>query len=284
MEPETTSSVEILGVRVDKVNMNQAVEMVEEWIRESGRYYIVTPNPEFIMLAQYDEVFRTILNKSDLAIPDGSRLGWASSVLQEKNLFKKFLIWSTFLFPSKQLTQFDTIAGVDLMERLCRASGVWGSTIGLLGGKDGVAERTAECLQKRYKNLKVVFTDSGGQINEEGREDNLHNVGVDLCVDPQEGRTRRSAPTNRIPKCDILFVAFGQGKQEKWIAQNLKKLPVKVMMGVGGSFDEISGFAPKPPKIVSNLKLKWLFRLITEPWRAKRQLQLIKFLWLVLTK
>lgn len=281
MEVEKISSVDILGVRVDKVTMSKAVAVVEEWIKKPfdklrAGHYIVTPNPEFLMLAQKDEAFRTILNQSDLAIPDGSRLGWASSVLQEKNFLKKILIWLTFLFPPKHLMQFDTVSGVDLMERLCQASTDWarlasthnsseskrGSTIGLLGGRDRVAEKTAECLKKKYPGLKVVFADSGGEVGFDSRLPRLL----------------------RLPKTDILFVAFGQGKQEKWIAQNLKKLPVKIMMGVGGSFDEISGIVPKYPKIISNLKLKWLFRLITQPWRIKRQFQLVKFLWLVLTK
>lgn len=265
MEVEKISSVDILRVRVDKVTMSKAVAVVEEWIKKPfdklrAGHYIVTPNPEFLMLAQKDEAFRTILNKSDLAIPDGSRLGWASSVLQEKNFLKKILIWLTFLFPPKHLMQFDIVSGVDLMERLCQASTDWGSTIGLLGGRDRVAEKTAECLKKKYPGLKVVFTDSGGEVGFDSRLPRLL----------------------RLPKIDILFVAFGQGKQEKWIAQNLKKLPVKVMMGVGGSFDEISGIVPKSPKIISDLKLKWLFRLITQPWRIKRQFQLVKFLWLVL--
>lgn len=256
------NSVNILGVRVDKVTLNQAIEQVKRWVKSSGKYYIVTPNPEFIMLAQKDEVFRTILNQSNLAIPDGSRLGWADAVLREKNFFRKFLIWLTFLFPVKLMMSFDIVSGVGLMERLCQVSADWGCPIGLLGGREGIAEKTADCLKKKYSGLKIVFAESGGEVGFDGRLSGLP----------------------RLPKIDLLFVAFGQGKQEKWMAQNLKKLPVKVMMGVGGSFDEISGVVLKPPQFISDLKLKWLFRLITEPWRIGRQIQLIKFLWLVLTK
>ncbi|MDO8570155.1 MAG: WecB/TagA/CpsF family glycosyltransferase [Candidatus Daviesbacteria bacterium] len=292
-------SVNILGVRVDKVTMDQAVELVGKWIMVGGRHYIVTPNPEFVMLAQKDEVFKNILNKSDLAIPDGSRLGWASSVLQEKNFCKKLLVWLTFLFPPKQLIQFDTVSGVDLMERLCKASVDWarlpspggeatggqGSTIGLLGGKDKVAEQTAECLQKKYPKLKIIFAESGGKIDSDGNViARIRQLAETKQSDSGSGIASPASPARNDKKVDILFVAFGQGKQEKWIANNLKRLPIKVMMGVGGSFDEILGLAPRPPKWILDLKLKWLFRLVTEPWRIKRQLQLVKFLYLVLTK
>ena len=104
--------------------------------------------------------------------------------------------------------------------------------------------------------------------------------------------TRRGSPApatphtvvtpRNFPEIDLLFVAFGQVKQEKWIAKNLPKIPVKVAMGVGGSFDEISGRVPRPPKWISNLGLKWLFRLVAEPWRIKRQLALLKFAWQVI--
>ena len=81
---------------------------------------------------------------------------------------------------------------------------------------------------------------------------------------------------------DILFVAFGFPKQEQWIAENLDKIPVKVAMGVGGAFDYISGNVPRSPVFIRKLGLEWLFRLIIQPWRLKRQLALFKFIYLVL--
>ena len=83
-------------------------------------------------------------------------------------------------------------------------------------------------------------------------------------------------------KVDILFVAFGSPKQEIWIADNLNKIPAKVVVGVGGSFDFISGKVPRAPKFVRNLGLEWLFRLIIQPWRIKRQLSLLEFIYLVI--
>lgn len=206
----------ILGVKIDDVNMDEALGIVHGWLQESKKKYIVTPNPEFIMTAQKDLEFKKILNDADLSIPDGAGLKLSGKI---KN----------------------TVPGVDLMEKLVDKSRDWAVTIGLLGGRDGVANETFECLQKKYPSIKI---------------------------------------DNASP--DLLFVALGAPKQEKWIAENLPKLPIKVAMGVGGSFDYISGKVPRAPKWLRSLGLEWLFRLVIQPWRIKRQLRLLKYLWLVL--
>lgn len=237
------NSVNILGVRVDKVTLNQAVGIVEGWLEKGGgKHYIVTPNVEFIMTSQKDGEFKNILNGADLAIPDGFGLKLASDLK-------------------------DIVAGVDLMEELVRLAAEKGFTVGFLGGKGSVAKKTSEVLVKKYPGLKVVLAEDGPEVDREGRVDGGNwNWGVD------DGSW----------KIDILFVAFGAVKQEKWIAKNLIKLPVKVAMGVGGSFDEISGRVPRIPRWVHSLGLKWLVRLVLQPWRIKRQLALVKFVFLVL--
>ena len=146
----------------------------------------------------------------------------------------------------------ERIHGVDLMENLCKEVSKQPITVGFLGAGPNVAVKTAECLREKYSGLRV------GLVAKEWSDD-LKDA-----------------------KVDILFVAFGSPKQEIWIAQNLEKLPAKVVIGVGGSFDFISGKVRRAPKFVQNLGLEWLFRLIIQPWRIKRQLRLVKFLYLVL--
>jgi len=87
---------------------------------------------------------------------------------------------------------------------------------------------------------------------------------------------------NDIPQTDLLFIAFGPPKQEKWIANNLDKVPIKVAMGVGGAFDYLSGNVFRAPKWLRDLGMEWLFRLSLQPWRIKRQLSLLKFIFYVL--
>lgn len=228
---------QVLGVKVDDVNADEALKMVHEWLKKGGKHYIVTPNPEIIVAALADVSYRSILNSSDLSLPDG--VGLKLSGVKNH------------------------IAGVDFMEELIKMSEDWGSTIALLGGAPGVAEKTAECLRSRYPNLNISFADSGGEVNENGEQ------------------VASSKTTNYIlPAADLLFVAFGPPKQEKWIYKNLEKLDIKVAMGVGGAFDYLSGKVIRAPQILRRLGLEWLFRLIIQPRRIKRQLALVKYWWL----
>ena len=247
-------SVQVLGVRIDDVSLYGAVDIVKGWLdsdkKGAGRY-IVTPNPEFLMLARRDREFKELLNESDLSIPDGSGLLLSGRV---KN----------------------TTTGVDLMEELCRLSGDCGFTVGLLGGKDGVAEKTKQCLLKKYPKLKIVFAESGPIISETGEVLSSKYYGKEKIQDPLIQNTYP------FPQVDILFIALGQGKQERWISQNLSKSEARVMMGVGGAFDYLSGEVKRAPLLIRKIRFEWLFRLITQPWRIKRQLALFQFIFLVI--
>ncbi len=236
---------DVLGVKIDDISIDQVVDTVKEWLSKKGRYYIVTPNPEIVVMAQKDLELKKIINQADLSLADGNGL--------------------------KLATDIECISpGVDVMEVLVKMASVWAATIGLLGGRGDVAKNTAERLKKKYPKLIVNYALSGPVIP--------IKVGAytnnDLSI-PDQVRDQR---------CDILFVAFGPPKQEEWMAKNLDKIPVKVVMGVGGSFDYISGKVLRAPLWVRNLKLEWLFRLVRQPWRINRQLVLIKYLFLLLSR
>lgn len=254
-------STQILGVNIDNVSMAEVLITVEKWIRNPGKHYIVTPNLEFILAAQQDQEFKEVLNKADLRIPDSSRLS-LSYWLLGRSKWIRMLFWPLFFLPLNLGIQFDVVTGTDLTEALSQLSAEKGFTVGFLGGKNEVAEKAAGCLKKKYPGLKVVFAEDGGEVNDNGQS---------------------KAEENIVP-CDLLFVAFGQKKQEKWIANNLEKIPVHVAMGVGGTLDYLSGNVPRAPEWIRALKFEWLFRLIVQPWRIKRQLVLVKYLWLLVVK
>ena len=247
----------VLGIKIDDVTIPQIVEVVKGWLKKGGKYYIVTPNPEIVVMAQDDKKLKEILNRADLGIPDGKGLKLAGDI--ENNS-----------------------PGVDVLEALVKMAGGLGFTIAFLGGQKGMAEKTAECLQKKYKNLKVVFTEDGGEVTLDGQS--LVNTRQSNSPSAQTvtGLRFDFAPSLAIPKVDILFVAFGPPKQEKWIAKNLPKLNVKVVMAVGGSFDYLSGRVPRAPIFIRKVGFEWLFRLIVQPWRIKRQLALIQYIWLLI--
>lgn len=233
----------IFGVGISNVTKNEVLEYTIKNLEDfKKKLFFITPNPEFLVLANKNTHFRNILNSADLASADGIGIIIAAKILGQ-SLKGRF-------------------TGVELVESLCKIVARKPITVGFLGGRDNVAEKTAECLQKKYPGLKVVFA----------REE-WPNPSV-------RGPVAGFPPS--INSIDILFVAFGAPKQEFWISENLEKIPVKIAIGVGGAFDYISGKIPRAPLFLRSIGLEWLFRLIIQPWRMKRQLSLLSFIWLVI--
>ena len=146
--------------------------------------------------------------------------------------------------------------GVDTIEGLAPLAARHGLSFYLLGAAPGIAEEAAARLQARAPGLRIAGTYAGSPAIEE--EDGIVE------------RVRRAAP-------DLLFVAYGAPQQDLWIARNLQRLGVPVAMGVGGSFDYISGRTPRAPKAWRSLGMEWLYRLIQQPWRWRRMLALPEF-------
>lgn len=235
----------ILGVRVDNVGMDEAVKRVMDLIASGQKGYVVTPNPEFLVDAQQDDEFRRILNSSDLAIPDGFGLLLASRLVGEPVRAR--------------------VSGVDLLEKLCKEATSRGWTVFLLGAGEGVAEKVAGLLANKYHNLRVVGYYAG---NAEASFDSetLQQIRERLGGQP----------------VDLLFVAFGHRRQEKWLDRNLRLLDVKVGIGVGGAFDFISGRVRRAPACLRRVGLEWLWRLLLEPRRIGRIYKaVVVFPWLV---
>jgi len=235
--------VDVLGVGVNNVTMAEAVARVKGFFREGKQAAIFTPNPEMVMLARRDPSFRKVLNGADLSVPDGIGLVWASRIL------------GTPLA--------ERVAGRKLFLELCAEAARRGGRIFLLGAMPGSAEKAARELKRRYPKLRIAGTFAGDGSPE----------GDKVTVEAINRLANRPI--------DLLFVAYGHGKQERWIARNLKRVPVKVAMGVGGTLDYVAGTAPKVPSLVENFGMEWLYRLVRQPWRLRRQLVLFPFAALV---
>jgi len=156
----------------------------------------------------------------------------------------------------------ERVTGSDSVPLIARRAAEAGWRLFLLGAGPGVAEAAARILSSRYPGLQVVGTFAGSPADEEAQ-------GI-------IARIRQARP-------DVLFVAYGAPAQDLWIARHREAPGVPVMMGVGGAFDHIAGVRRRAPLWVQRLNLEWLFRLITQPWRWRRQLALPQFAWLVLT-
>ena len=265
--------VEILGVTINSITSDHLQAAIEKFLDSKGPNLICTPNTEFIVTAQEDAYFKEILNNtSKLNLPDGFGLLWAAKfntlpvpnvkVIREIVIFFEW-IFSLIIIPITpnffKNPIRDRITGADFTKDIARIAAEKNSRIFLLGGAPTVAERTALQLQTEIPNLKI------GGVNSGKKE----------MVSEIIGAINKS-------RSEILLVAFGSPKQEKWLAENLLKTKCKIGVGVGGSFDFIAGIKKRAPKWVQKSGLEWLFRLIQEPGRIKRQMALPKFMWLVL--
>jgi N-acetylglucosaminyldiphosphoundecaprenol N-acetyl-beta-D-mannosaminyltransferase len=254
------SKQHILGVGITNETGENILEYVLKMLQKGERITIVTPNPEILVYANKHKEYQKILNEAQVSLADGVGLLWAGRMLGK---------------PLKR-----RVTGVDFVENLCKATRENPVSMGFLGGGPGIAERAADCLVRKYPWVKVAFA------AEEWPDVGLGKGDVSrmkyLVSSKKEELQTTNYKLQTTATIDILFVAFGFPKQERWIAENLQKLPVKAAMGVGGTFDYLSGEVMRAPVFIRSLGLEWLFRLVRQPWRWKRQLALLEFVWLVL--
>ena len=154
----------------------------------------------------------------------------------------------------------ERVPGVDLTQAICEMAAREGYGVYFLGAAPGVAEKAAAVLRGRFPGLRVVGTHDG-------------------YFPPEE--EERLVEEIRAARPDVLFVALGMPKQEQWIRKHQERLGVPVLMGVGGSFDVISGNLPRAPQWMQNFGLEWLYRVYLEPQRLPRLLALPRFVGVV---
>lgn len=237
--------IDVFGVGIDDVGSKEAISAICEVAKLHGRgRYAVTVNSEFIMMAHRNREFARILAKSDLAVADG----WWVAI-------------SKLISGGKEQ---DRIAGVDLIENVCKISAEKAIRVGFLGGFGGVAEEVARRQVEKYPGLKVAFAKPGEPT-----------IRYDL---------RLKREIDAVGRIDILFVAYGMGKQEFWIDRNRQKLNIGLYIGVGGSFDYLAGVKKRAPVFMQNLGFEWLWRLVFDPARIWRQRIIPIFFLMILVK
>jgi len=148
------------------------------------------------------------------------------------------------------------ITGIDMMDRVVREAARTGRAVFLYGAKPGVADKAAQQLKQTYPDLIVAGTQDGYESDSSKVLDTINKA-----------------------KPDILFVAMGSPKQEQWIEQHRDNLYPMLYQGVGGSFDVLAGNVKRAPAAFQKLGAEWLYRLLKEPSRLKRQMNLPKFLF-----
>jgi N-acetylglucosaminyldiphosphoundecaprenol N-acetyl-beta-D-mannosaminyltransferase len=157
----------------------------------------------------------------------------------------------------------DRVSGVDIVSRLCERSAASGLRLFFLGAGPGVAEMAAQRLRDMYPNCAIVGTWHGYFAPE------VEPAVIDAI--------RKARP-------DVVFVAFGIPKQEKWIAKHRDDIAAPVMVGVGGSFDVLSGRVKRAPVWVQRLNAEWLYRLAQNPPKLGKVMTLPRFALMVMLR
>lgn len=226
-------SVAVLGVPFNNVTMDEAVRIIEEKIEDGGCHQVATANVDFLMHAIRDEELRNILCSCSLVVPDGMPI-----------------LWSARLMGSRLK---ERVCGIDLVPRLAELSARCGYSIYLLGASEKSSQRAAEILQERYPGLRIAgrYSPPLRPLEQMNHEEILERI--------------------EMARPDILLVAFGNPKQEKWLSMHRDRLNVPVSIGIGGSLDMIAGKLTRAPRWIQKCGMEWAFRACQEPRRLARR-------------
>ena len=202
-------------------------EMYHALINEEKKF-VITANPETLMIGQNDKEFDKVLKSKDSTIvPDGIGVVKAARLLG---------------YDVKE-----RVTGVELSKKLLEYADKEEKSIFLFGAKEMVLQLLAKKIKKDYPGVKIIGMENGYVEN---KEEVMEEI---VSKNP-----------------DIVLVALGIPQQELLIARHLKSAEKGIFVGVGGSFDVLSGLKQRAPKIFIKLNLEWLYRIAKEPKRIKR--------------
>lgn len=240
----------ILGIPFNNVTFPEAVEWVHRRVVSGTPGYIATANLDFVKLAWEDPELQRILLEADLVVADGFPIVWLS------RLFGPVLK--------------ERVTGSDLVPMLAEMAAGKGHSLYLLGGAPGVGEKAADSLRKRFPGVRIA-----GQYSPP-----LADV-ISMDHSSILGQLKAANP-------DILLIAFGAPKQEKFANLHVREWSIPVSIGVGGTLDFLAGTQIRAPRIVQKLALEWLWRMMTAPRRLARRywadlLFLMSTCWRLLT-
>lgn len=253
-----TNRIKIFQVGIDQVDNQKTIQKIEEFIVSKKPHQIVTPDTLAVLRARKDPEYHAILKSADLVTPDGAGILWAATTLN---------------YPLSE-----RVTGIDIIHNICQLAAKKGYSLYLLGSYPGVASDAALNLTEKYPGIKIAGTHHGYFSCEDSQ--NCENVKNSNSGKNKEEEEIIAEIKEKRP--DILLAGMGVPKQEKWISKNLDKLDIPVCMGVGGSFDVLSGRIPRAPLWMQRHGMEWIYRSIKQPNRVFQVFALFYFIWLVI--
>lgn len=230
----------IMGIPFPKLTMDQTLTKLSEVVEQdrSSLFHVITGNPEIVIRCQHDTELRSIVDEAGLITADGIGIVLVSRV-KGGHL-------------PERVTGCDLL--IQLLETGNRNRKNW--SFYMLGADEETSLKAAEAIARTYPNVTIAGRHHGYFGPEEDEK-----IVEDI---------RRAAP-------DFLIVALGAPAAELWIHKYRSRLNAKIAVGVGGSLDIIGGKVKRAPKVWQNMHAEWLFRLINQPSRWRRQLILPRF-------
>lgn len=245
MTTSRTDRQNILGVRINTINLPQAVSQISSWIDQREPQYVCVTPAHGVMDGYNSPEVRRIFNSSGMTTPDGMAI-----------------VWLLKLYGHNYVNR---VYGPDLLLATCQAGLTNGWRHFFYGGKPGVADDLAAKLEDRFPDIDIAGTycPPFRQLT----SDEVQSV---------EEIIRAAQP-------DVVWVGLSTPKQERWMARFVDRLGVPVLVGIGAAFDFLSGAKVQAPRWVQRSGLEWLFRLMSEPRRLwPRYRQYPKFVFLAL--
>ena len=234
--------VDILGIPFDSMSVDEALDLLESYLDEPKNHIIVTPNPEGVMQARRNPAVRDAFLDADLRLADGTGIVLASRYLGRT-------------IPAR-------VRGTDTIYALIARLNENGRrhTAYYLGGAPGIAEMAKAKMESRFPALSVI-----------GHHHGFFTPDEEAAILEE---------LNRL-KPDILLVCTGMPRAEIWAAAN-RHIPARLTLCLGGTLDIMAGNVKRAPSLMRKLGLEWLYRLIRQPSRAKRMLDIPRFVLAVI--
>ncbi len=256
--------VDVAGIGFDPITQRQLVADISEHLdgKNNHSFTVYKPYVEFFTSAWADAELMALLQRADRVVADGIAVQWAASYLAGSRGFGQWVKslcfdiqkpqWRSRIIPERG-------AGVDATQQLLKKAVQAGWTVGIFGGPQDT-KRTSEAMKRLFPGIKLAGVWSG------------------FYDDQEEPNTIAEI---KHASLDVLFVAQGFPRQEKFIDAYKDSKLARVLIGEGGTFDfdSMGGELKRAPKWMRKLGLEWLWRLILQPNRWRRQLALPRFMW-----